>query len=114
MTRLPASAISVAATRPASPPPITMTSASSAIGLSPCLVKGLKPAASTTVNGKYRRESAAAAGSTPAVPVWDLAKARVHPVCNTRFEFDLNRPGHLDKTRFWQHAGCVLHHQDGQ
>src|SRR6478735_7454155 len=35
MTRLPASAISVAATRPASPPPTTITSASPAIASSP-------------------------------------------------------------------------------
>src|SRR5713226_4204617 len=35
MTRLPASAISVAATRPASPPPTTITSASPAIAPSP-------------------------------------------------------------------------------
>jgi hypothetical protein len=34
----------------------------------------------------------------------------VHPACNTRFEFDLNRLSRLDKNPIPQHAGEVLHH----
>jgi hypothetical protein len=31
--------------------------------------------------------------------------ARVHPACNTQFEFVLNQPAHLDKNPIPQHAG---------
>jgi hypothetical protein len=37
-------------------------------------------------------------------------RAEVHPARNTRFEFDRNARGHLDKTAISQHAGDVLHH----
>jgi hypothetical protein len=34
----------------------------------------------------------------------------VHPARNTRFEFDLNHRGYLDKAPISQHAAQVLHH----
>jgi hypothetical protein len=42
------------------------------------------------------------------VSVWDCATYEVHLACNTRFEFHLNDPGHLDKNPNSQHAGEVL------
>src|SRR5437868_862031 len=104
MTRLPASAISVAATRPASPPPTTMTSASSAIGCLP-LVERLKPAALTTVNGKYRHRRVNR--SHRSVRPSDRDR-QVHPARNTRFEFGPDRPGDLDKSPISQHAAGGL------
>jgi hypothetical protein len=37
---------------------------------------------------------------------------QVQPACNTQFEFGLNRPGHLDKIAFWQHAGKCITRSD--
>jgi hypothetical protein len=39
-----------------------------------------------------------------------IAADEVHPAGNTRFEFDGNARGHLDKTMISQHAARVLHH----
>jgi hypothetical protein len=69
---------------------------------------GMKPAALTAVNGKYPLDGAGRVPSRLDVPVWD--SGRVHPACNTRFEFDWKARGHLDKTMISQHAGDVLHH----
>jgi hypothetical protein len=71
----------------------------------------LKPAALTAVNGKYRLDGArgSAAGRLNCSSL-GYRPARVHPACNTRFEFDVNARGHLDKTPISQHADKVLHH----
>jgi hypothetical protein len=60
----------------------------------------LKPAASTAVNGKNPLDA----------PVTASRDAKVHPARNTRFEFDLDRLGRLDKTMISQHPDDVLHH----
>src|ERR1700691_2241168 len=105
MTRFPASAISVAATRPANPPPTTIASASSAMMSAPHSPR-LKPVALTTVNGKwYRSAPAGAVCEAPVCSSLGPPGARGHPACNTQFEFVLNQPAHLDKTPIPQHAG---------
>jgi hypothetical protein len=69
----------------------------------------LKPAALTAVNGKYRLDGR---DRVPDALMFQfgMPAGQVHPACNTRFEFDVNGCGHLDKTMISQHAGDVLHH----
>src|SRR6185437_11233467 len=100
MTRLPAPAISVAATRPASPAPTTMTSTSPAIAFPHSL---MKPATPRMVNRKPDGQYGPLAelhSRKHFVPVWDRARqvgGRVQRAGNTRCEFNLKRGAHLDK-----------------
>src|ERR1700722_12243601 len=105
MTRLPASAISVAATRPARPPPTTITSASSAIAFPP----GRK---AIEACGVYRGQRQMAPSRDPSTTSGTLTCSSLGPSgpkvqrgSNTPFEFDLRRPAHLDKIPLPQHAG---------
>jgi hypothetical protein len=76
---------------------------------------GLKPAALIAVNGKYRLDGARASAAGRLIcSSLGCQQARVHPACNTRFEFDLNACRHLDKTPIPQHAAEVLHHSRQQ
>src|SRR5713226_1284886 len=96
MTRLPASAISVAATRPARPPPTTITSVSS-------VIRFPVPGAIETRPG----------GGGQALTCSTLGPftAKVQPACNTRLEFVLGGPAHLDKIAIRQQAGARVLNQ---
>jgi hypothetical protein len=60
----------------------------------------------TTVNGKwYRSAPKGVVRLASACSSLGPLGARVHPACNTQFEFVLNQPAHLDKNPIPQHAG---------
>src|SRR5215212_2235562 len=106
MTRLPASAISVAATRPARPPPTTITFASSAIAPVP---RPETIEARGVIGGQWQMVVRNRQGTAREVLLrfqFGTCCAKVQ-ACNTRLEFDSCRLFWLDKIPIWQHAGSA-------
>src|SRR5258708_9729527 len=107
MTRLPASAISVAATRPARPAPTTITCASSAMSSFPALADQSSPwlLPRSTANGLFEWQR-----NVNFVPVRDLQGENVQRAGNTQPEFVLRDALHLDKIAISQHgwqSSCI-------
>src|SRR3954447_2966721 len=109
MTRLPASAISVAATRPERPAPTTITSASSAIA-SPPYPKMIE--APGVIDGQRQTPLKFSQCEPEALSLFQLNELapQVQPAGNTSFEFDLIGILYLDKASISQHAAGLLHH----